>query len=159
MPTTLSVLVTGATGQQGGALARLLLKKSHRVRAFTRKPDSPAAQGLRRLGAELAVGSLEDRASIERTARGVDVLFAMSTPYEAGTDAETQQGLTVADAAKAAGVRHLVFTSVASADRNTGITHFQYVTQYNQRPDLNFWTLRSHNVVEHLRGVDEWVRF
>ncbi|MHB8627492.1 MAG: histidine phosphatase family protein [Aggregatilineales bacterium] len=42
---------------------------------------------------------------------------------------------------------------------NTGVTHFQYVTQYNQRPDLNFWTLRSHNLLEHLRGVDEWARF
>ena len=124
MAKTLSVLVTGATGKQGGALAHLLLKRGHRVRAFTRKFDSPAAQELRRLGAELAVGNLEDRASIERAARGLDVLFAMTTPFEAGTEVETQQGITVADAAKAAGVKQLVFTSVASADRNTGIPHF-----------------------------------
>jgi broad specificity phosphatase PhoE len=45
------------------------------------------------------------------------------------------------------------------ATYNTGVTHFQYVTQYNQRPDLNFWTLRSHNLLEHLRGVDEWAQF
>ncbi len=90
MPTTPSVLVTGATGKQGGALARLLLKKGYPVRAFTRKPDSLAAQELKRLGAELAIGSLEDRASIERAARGVGALLAMSTPFEAGTDVETQ---------------------------------------------------------------------
>ncbi len=124
MAKTLSVLVTGATGKQGGALAHLLLKRGHRVRAFTRKFDSPAARELKRLGAELAVGNLEDRASIERAARGLDVLFAMTTPFEAGTEVETQQGITVADAAKAAGVKQLVFTSVASADRNTGIPHF-----------------------------------
>ncbi len=56
MSNSLSVLVTGATGKQGGALARLLLKKGHRVRALTRKPDSQAAQQLKRLGAELATG-------------------------------------------------------------------------------------------------------
>ena len=124
MSRTLSVLVTGATGKQGGALARLLLKKGHRVRAFTRRPESPAAQELKRLGAELATGNLEDRAAIEHAAQTVDAIFAMSTPFEAGMEVETRQGITVADAAKAAGVRHLVYTSVASADRNTGIPHF-----------------------------------
>ncbi len=124
MSRTLSVLVTGATGKQGGALARLLLKKGHRVRAFTRKPDSPAAQELKRLGAELATGNLEDRTAIERAAQGVDSIFAMSTPFESGVEVETSQGITVADAAKAAGVKHLVYTSVASANRNTRIPHF-----------------------------------
>jgi uncharacterized protein YbjT (DUF2867 family) len=130
-----SVLVTGATGNQGGALARLLLKKGYRVRAMTRKPDSPAAQKLRRLGAELAIGSLEDRSSVERAAQGMDAIFAMSTPFEAGTEVETRQGMTLADAAKAAGVKHLVYSSVGSADRNTGIPHFDSkyrVEQYIQ---------------------------
>ena len=124
MAHTLTVLVTGVTGKQGGALARLLLKKGHRVRAFTRRPDSPAAQQLKPLGAELAVGNFDDRAAIERAAQGVDALFAMSTPYEAGTEVETRQGIELADAAKPAGVKHLVFTSVANADRKTGIPHF-----------------------------------
>ncbi len=125
MPNTLTVLVTGATGKQGGALARLLLKKGHRVRALTRKPDSPAAQELKRLGAELVTGNLEDCAAIERAAQSADAVFAMSTPFEAGTEVETRQGITVAEAAKAARTRHLVFTSVASADRRTGIPHFE----------------------------------
>ncbi len=124
MSNSLTVLVTGATGKQGGAVARLLLKKGHRVRALTRKPDSPPAQELKRLGAELATGNLEDRASIERAAKSADAIFAMSTPFEAGMEVETRQGVTVADAAKAAGVKHLVYTSVGSADRNTGIPHF-----------------------------------
>ena len=68
------VLVTGATGQQGGAVARRLLKKGHRVRAFTRKPDSPAAKELEQLGAELAIGNFDDLASIERAAEGVDAV-------------------------------------------------------------------------------------
>jgi len=94
------------------------------VKAFTRKPDSPAALELKRLGAEPVARSLEDLNSIERAAQGVETIFAMSTPFEAGMEAETRQGLNVADVAKAAGVKHLVYTSVGGANRNTGIPHF-----------------------------------
>jgi len=59
-----TILVTGATGKQGGAVARLLLQKGHKVKAFTRKPDSPAALELKRLGAEPVAGSLDDLNSI-----------------------------------------------------------------------------------------------
>jgi uncharacterized protein YbjT (DUF2867 family) len=124
MSNSLSVLVTGATGKQGNPVARVLLEKGHRVRALTRKPDSAAAQELKRLGAELATGNFDDRATLERAARGVDAVFAMATPYEAGTDVEIRQGITLADAVKAAGVKHLVYSSVGSADRKTGIPHF-----------------------------------
>jgi len=124
MPNTLTVLVTGATGKQGGAVARLLLKKGHRVRALTRKPDSLAAQELKRLGVELATGNFEDRVSVERAAESADAIFAMSAREE-GSEVETRQGITVADAAKVAGTRHLIFTSVGSADRRTGIPHFE----------------------------------
>lgn len=118
-----TVLVTGATGKQGGEVARRLLEKGHKVRAFTRKPDSPAARSLARLGAEVVAGSLEDRASVDKALRGADAVFSMSTPFEAGMEAETRQGVTVADAAKTAGV-HLVYTSVASANQQTKIPHF-----------------------------------
>jgi uncharacterized protein YbjT (DUF2867 family) len=123
MANILTVLVTGATGRQGGAVARLLLKKGHHVRAFTRKADSSAAEELKRLGAEIATGSFEDRTSVERAAKSSDAIFAMST-REAGADVETREGIIVADAAKAVGTTHLVYTSVGSADRRTGIPHF-----------------------------------
>jgi uncharacterized protein YbjT (DUF2867 family) len=70
------------------------------------------------------VGKLEDRASLDRAAQGADAVFGMGTPFEAGTQAEVKQGVTVADAAKAAGA-YLVYTSVASADKATGIPHFE----------------------------------
>jgi uncharacterized protein YbjT (DUF2867 family) len=120
----LSVLVTGATGQQGGALARVLLDKGHRVRAFVRRPDSPEAKELKRLGAELTEGNFEEPSTIEGAARGVDAVFVVATPFGAGTEAEVRHGIAAADAAKAAGVGHLVYSSVANADRDTGIPHF-----------------------------------
>ncbi|HSS39585.1 MAG TPA: NmrA/HSCARG family protein [Polyangia bacterium] len=118
-----SVLVTGATGKQGGEVARQLIGKGHHVRALTRDASKPAAQALAALGAELAVGNLDDRASIQRAVDGVDAVFAVATPFEEGTQAETQQGINVADTATAAGVQ-LLYSSVANADRQTGIPHF-----------------------------------
>jgi uncharacterized protein YbjT (DUF2867 family) len=124
MSDSLSVLVTGATGQQGGALARVLLDKGHRVRAFVRRPDSPEAKELERLGAELTEGNFEQPSTIEDAARGVDAVFVVATPFEAGTEAEVRHGIAAVDAAKAAGVGHLVYSSVANADRDTAIPHF-----------------------------------
>jgi uncharacterized protein YbjT (DUF2867 family) len=125
MSDSLSVLVSGATGQQGGALARVLLERGHGVRAFVRRPDSPEAKELERLGAELARGDFDEPSTLEDAARGTDALFIVATPFEAGMEAETRHRIAAADAAKAAGVSHLLYSSVANADRNTGIPHFE----------------------------------
>ena len=117
------VLVTGATGKQGGAVARALLARGHRVRALTRNVASRGARALAEAGAELVVGDFARRASLDQAIGGVDAVFAMATPFEAGLDAETRQGVALADAAKAAGV-FLLYSSVGSADRQTGIPHF-----------------------------------
>ena len=118
------ILVTGATGQQGGAVVRALLSKDHRVKALTRRPDSDAARQLAAAGAEIVAGDLSDAASIVKAASGVDTMFLMGNSYEAGHDEETRQGMVAADAAKAAGVGHLIYSSVADANKKTGIPHF-----------------------------------
>jgi uncharacterized protein YbjT (DUF2867 family) len=122
MSKKLTVVVTGSTGKQGGAVARGLLERSHKVRAVTRAPNSSQAKSLANAGAALVVASLEDTAAITKALEGATSLFAITTPF-GGTDAEIRQGIAAADAAKAAGV-HLVFTSVGSANRQTGIPHF-----------------------------------
>ncbi len=120
-----TVLVTGATGKQGGALARLLLDRGHAVHALTRSPKSDSAAAIASAGATVVAGDFAEPASLERAMDGVDVVFAMTTPFEAGIDAETRQGKALVDAAAVAGVDHFVFTSVASADQDTGIPHFE----------------------------------
>jgi uncharacterized protein YbjT (DUF2867 family) len=125
MTTKRTVLVTGATGQQGGAVARALLSRGHRVTALTRKPDSDAARRLASAGADVVAGDLGDAASIVKAASGVDTMFLMGNSYEAGFDEETRQGINAADAAKAAGIGHLIYSSVADADKKTGIPHFE----------------------------------
>lgn len=76
------VLVTGATGNQGGAVVQALLTRGQQVRALTRNSASPAANRLRQQGAEIAVGDFTDRDSLVRAARGVDAVYVMSTPFE-----------------------------------------------------------------------------
>jgi uncharacterized protein YbjT (DUF2867 family) len=122
MAQELTVVVTGSTGKQGGAVARALLKRGHKVRAVTRDVNSSQARSLANAGATLVAASLEDTAALRRALDGATSFFAMTTPA-GGPDAETRQGVVAADAAKAADV-HLVFASVGSANRKTGVPHF-----------------------------------
>jgi uncharacterized protein YbjT (DUF2867 family) len=119
------ILVSGATGQQGGAVARSLLGRGIGVRALTRDPEKPEAKELVDLGAEVASGDLEDRSSIERVLDGVHGVFSVQQSWETGVEGEIRQGVLLADAAKAAGVDHYVYSSVGSAHRETGIPHFE----------------------------------
>ena len=118
----LTVAVTGATGAQGGAAARALLAAGHHVRALTRHPDS--AVDLRELGAEVVAADFDDPPSLDRAFAGADAVFVVTTPFGTDLDTEIRHGVAAIDAAVRAGVGHIVFTSAANADRNTGIPHF-----------------------------------
>jgi uncharacterized protein YbjT (DUF2867 family) len=119
------ILVTGATGQQGSSLARLLLQKKHKVYALTRNTQSSAAQDLRNRGANIVKGDLDDSDSLKRAVKDVQSVFLMGTPFEDGTEGETRRGKLMADIAKENNIEHLVYSSVANADKNTGIPHFE----------------------------------
>ncbi len=120
-----SVLVTGATGHQGGAVARELLARRYRVRAMTRHPDSEAAQELVRLKADVVEGDLDDAESLARAVEGVWGVFAVQNTWEAGVEREEEQGKRFAKVCREADVSHFVYSSVGSADRRTGIPHFE----------------------------------
>jgi uncharacterized protein YbjT (DUF2867 family) len=118
------VLVTGATGSQGGSVVQALLERGHKVRGMTRNANSQAAEKLRLRGVEVVAGDFIDQDSLVRAASGVDTIFTMTTPFEEGVEAETAQGIAITNAAKEAGVGHLIYSSVANADKATGIPHF-----------------------------------
>ena len=86
------VLVAGATGKQGGAVVEALLTRGHQVRALTRNPASPASNRLGQQGVEIAVGDFTDHDSMVRALRGVDAVYAMSTPYEQGAEKRNRTG-------------------------------------------------------------------
>ena len=122
------VLVTGATGAQGGSVARHLLRRGRfAVRALTRNPESDAARELRELGAETVRGDLRDLASLRAALAGCYGVFGVTNFWE-HFDGEYQQGLNLADAVSDSGVGHFVFSTLpAVSDLTSGelsVPHF-----------------------------------
>jgi uncharacterized protein YbjT (DUF2867 family) len=139
------IVVTGATGQQGGATARELLAAGHRVRAVTRKPGGDAARVLAGQGAEVVRGDLDDRASLHKAFTGAWGLYALQNTWEAGVEQEEVQGMRVVEVARTTGIEHFVYASVASAHRKTGIPHFDNKARVEQK--LRSVGFPSHTIV------------
>src|SRR5512133_828743 len=119
------IVVTGATGKQGGAVARHLLAKGWQVRGLTRDLDKPAAHALRSAGAEMDRADNDDRISLDQAMQGAYGAFSVQNFWipGVGTEGEIRQGKNIADAAKAAGIQHFVYSSVGSAHRGMGQAH------------------------------------
>jgi uncharacterized protein YbjT (DUF2867 family) len=118
------ILVAGATGNQGGAIARQLLSKGYRVRAMTRNPDSGKSKALATLGAEVVSGEFDDPESLERALEGAWGTYSVQNTWEAGVAVEEEQGKRFAELARKKAVSHFVYSSVGSAQCQTGIPHF-----------------------------------
>lgn len=149
----LLVLVIGATGQQGGVVAKQLIQRGHKVRAFTRSPESVKAKLLQKLGMEITKGDFSDISTLERAMERVDAVFAMGSPFEKGVEIETKNGMAIVDAFTNLGIRHLVYSSVGSANKNTGIAHFESkfkVEQYIEKKEIPFTIVRPVYFMENL---------
>src|ERR1700727_1737272 len=119
-----TILITGVTGQQGGAVAQALQGTGFSLRGLTRKPDSERATALARHGVDIVKGDLDDEATPRRALTGAWGGFGVQNAGEAGVEREEAQGKRLATLAREAGVEHFVYTSVGSAHKRTGIPHF-----------------------------------
>jgi uncharacterized protein YbjT (DUF2867 family) len=119
-----TILVTGGTGNQGGAVAGNLAKNGFRVKVLTRDPSTPKAQKLKQLNIELLKGDLNNLDSYRPYLKDVDGIFSVQT-FENGVQKEIDQGINLALAAKEAGIHHFVYSSTAGADMDTGVPHFE----------------------------------
>ncbi|MEU7584738.1 NmrA/HSCARG family protein [Micromonospora sp. NPDC049230] len=144
----MTVLVIGATGKQGGATARALLDRGVAVRALVRDPGADGAQALLERGAELVRGDLDDAASLFAAAEGVDGLFSIPYPDVANMqgDAELTRGRNVVEAARRAGVSHVVHSSVSGA----GDFHRNQPGWAEGRWERHYWESKA--------AIDEMVR-
>ena len=132
-----TILITGSTGKQGGASWRHLRAKGFPVRALTRHPGDEKARALVGQGTEVLRGDLNDPASLTQALDGAYGVHGVTTMEPGGPASEIQQGLNLTDAAKRQRISHFVFSSVGSADRKTGIPHFE----------------TKARIEEHLRGT------
>jgi uncharacterized protein YbjT (DUF2867 family) len=119
-----TILITGVTGNQGGAVAQALRGSGFHLRGLTRKPDSERAAALAHQGIEVVKGDLDDEATLRSALAGVWGVFGVQNAGEASVEQEETQGKRLATLAREAGVQHYVYTSVGSANKRTGVPHF-----------------------------------
>ncbi|MCU1333450.1 MAG: NmrA family protein, partial [Candidatus Angelobacter sp.] len=124
MTSNRTILITGVTGNQGGAVAQALQGAGFHLRGLTRNPDSERASALARRGIDIVKGDLDDETTLRRALAGAWGVFGVQNAGEAGVEREEAQGKRLATLAREAGVEHYVYTSVGSAHKRTGIPHF-----------------------------------
>lgn len=151
------VLVTGATGMQGGAAARALLSAGHPVTALVRDPDAAAAQGLAELGAALATGDLENVGSLEAAGAGHDAIFSVQLAGIDPTDRnEIRQARNIITAAGRAGITQIIHTSVSSTGWRTRHPELEMtdpvMTEYWNQKEETEDTIRAS-------GLQHWTIF
>jgi uncharacterized protein YbjT (DUF2867 family) len=153
-----TILVTGATGRQGGAVYQHLQKKGFKLRAPVRDPNSNQARQLTGYGEQVFHGNLDDPDSLTRAMDGVYGVFSVQ-PYTAN---EIRQGVAVIEAAKRQGVSHFVYSSIGSADEETGIPHFESkvkVEEHLRSSGLQYTIVRPVFFMENWqRGFGESIR-
>ena len=115
------IVVIGATGRQGGQVVRHLVKEGWQVRAVTRNPDSKKATALKSLGVDVVRADMNDKSSLESAFRNAYGVYNMQAPVPGKIEVEIQQGRNVAEAAKKAGIQHIVYGSAGLGNIKTGI--------------------------------------
>lgn len=120
------ILITGATGQQGGATIRELLRRGRwEVRAMVRDLQVPKAKALAKLGVTLIRGNLDDAASLRLALENVHGVLSVQSPMKIGPGGEERQGKLLASLAAESGVQHFVQCSAGGVDRRSRVPHFE----------------------------------
>ena len=120
-----TIVVCGATGRQGGAVAKSLLAGGWTVRAMSRRPDQEKAQRLSDQGAQVVQADMDDPQSLRSALEGAYGVYSVQNGIASGFDREVAQGRNVADAAHSAGVRHLIYGSAGSGRAGTGVPSWE----------------------------------
>jgi uncharacterized protein YbjT (DUF2867 family) len=145
------IVVTGATGRQGGAVARCLLADGWRVRGVTRSPDSNAARKLAAVGVQVVRADMADPDGMREACAGTYGAFSVQNPMISGEEGEIVQGRNVVDAAADTGVSHLVYGSAGPGIPGTGVAAWDAkleVAEHARRRGLPLTVLRPMAFME-----------
>jgi uncharacterized protein YbjT (DUF2867 family) len=127
-----TILVTGATGRQGGAVVQHLIKNNFIVKALSRTPESISAQNLASKGVAVVKGDMADPPSLLNAMKDCDGVFSIQNYFEYGAENEILYGKNMADAAKKSNISHFIYNSVCNADSKTGVPHFETKNKIEQ---------------------------
>ena len=151
------ILITGATGQQGGATIREMQRRGHwHIRALVRDLKAPKAIALATHGVELAHGDLDDEHSLRLALDGAEGVLSVQSPMKIGPAGEERQGKRLASLAKESGVRHFVQCSAGGVERRSGVPHFQSkwaIEQHIASLGLPATVLRPAAFMENFSGM------
>ncbi len=155
-----SVLVTGATGNQGGAVVDHLLaaETEFDVYGLTRDASGDRAQELADQGVTMVEGDLNEPESFAPHVAAVDAVFAVTNFWTVGYETQVQQGKNLADVASEEGVDQFVFSGVGSHEKDTGVPHFDSadeIDQYAQELDLPLTVLQPVFFYQNLEAFAE----
>jgi uncharacterized protein YbjT (DUF2867 family) len=150
-----TILVTGATGKQGGAVTKHLVSSGWTVRALTRTPDGEKANALRQQGVEIIGGNLDDTKSLEKATDGVYGVFSVQNFWEHGFDGEVRQGKNLARVSRGAEVKHFIYSSVGGAERKSGIPHFE--SKWLIEANIRFVGL-PHTIIRPVSFMENYLR-
>lgn len=151
------ILVTGATGQQGGAVARHLLNQGFRVKALTRNAASAPAQALQAMGATIVQGDFEKKEELLAALEGCDTLFSVQNYWEKGVgyEGEIRQARNLLEAARQMHIQHIVQASIADCDHAPGVKHIESkyaIEKMIQTSGIPYTLLRTVMFMENFVG-------
>jgi uncharacterized protein YbjT (DUF2867 family) len=151
------ILVTGATGRQGGAVAGHLLKEGWKVRALTRDPDKPNAKALKEAGADVIKGDLNNPKPLRLFFEDLYGVFSVQNPWITGLEKEVEHGIAIADMAAETGIKHLVYSSAGPGKPGTNVPHFDSklkIEKHIKKLGIPYTILRPTGFMELMSDKD-----
>jgi len=121
----MTLLIIGASGQQGGAVCTAAVAAGWPVRALVRDPNRPAARALAERGVPLVVADIDRPSTLTPAFDGATQVFSVQALDLGNAARETARGIAVADAAAHAGVAHFIYSAALWTDRSSGVPHFE----------------------------------
>ena len=152
------ILVSGATGTQGGAVARELVSRGYTVRGLTRNVGSEASRALVELGVQMVRGDFDDPGSLDAALEGAYGVFSVQQYRGIGVEGEIRHGKAFADAAERAGIEHFVYTSTFAAQLDSGVPQFESkgeIEDYVRSLDTPYSIVRPRAFMSNLEGARE----
>jgi uncharacterized protein YbjT (DUF2867 family) len=154
-----TILVSGATGHQGGAVLRHLRERHFPVRALTRDANSPKARALMTPGVEVTTADLDDPASLMSVLDDIYGVYSVQ-PFTDNQEEEVRQGNNLVDAANREEISHFVYSSVIAADASTGIPHFESkgkIEEHLRNSGLPYTIFRPVSFMDNWLGAKDQI--